>query len=129
MFRQNCPRNTAAEHQPYHENDTDPFVGPIHVLISTGGGPDEVDLDMCDRDVVSMVKADCTTLRLLHLQNVRADMVAVARTAFEDFLNELKLDDDRKGAAPREVAHTMLDAYGEVHEGLRDHIEEKGQGA
>lgn len=57
---------------------------------------------MRDRDVVLAVKADGTTLLLLHLPNVRADTVTAARSAVDDFLNQLKSPDDRKGTAHSE---------------------------
>lgn len=117
-----------AEHPPYHENDTDPFTSPIHVLVGTGGGPDEVDLDMRDCDIVLTVKADGTTLRVLHLQDVHTDTVLAARSAVDDFLTELKSADGRNGDVhPERWAHTMLEAHDEVHEGMRDHIEARAE--
>lgn len=116
----------SSENPRYHENDTDPFSSPIHVLVNSDDGPREVDLDMRDRDVVFLHRADHTKLRLLHLQNVREDTVAAARSAVDDFLNELKLADERKRYVyPWRPAHTMLEAYDEVHTGLRDYIEAK----
>lgn len=50
---------------------------------------------MRDRDVVFLHRVGHTALRLLHLQNVRDDTIAAARRAVDDFLNELKLEDER----------------------------------
>lgn len=118
----------ATELPPYHEHDTDPFAGPVHVLVNTGGGPDEVDLDFRDRDVVVRLSLDHTTVRVLHLQNVRADTVAEARAAVDDFLARVKLADDRRGNVwPGREAHTMSEAYEEVHPALCDYVEEKAK--
>lgn len=116
----------ASEKPRYHENDTDPFSSPIHVLVNSDDGPREVDLDMRDRDVVFLHRADHTKLRLLHLQNVRDDTIAAARSAVDDFLNELKLEDDRKGYVyPWRPARTMSETWDEVHIGLCEYIEAK----
>lgn len=118
----------AAEHPPYQENDTDAFAGPTHVLHSGGDGPHEVDLDMRDCDVVLTITVDSTHSRLLHLQNVRAETVAAARSAVNESLNRLRSADDRNGAFhPERWAHTMLEAWDEVHTGLRDHIEARAE--
>lgn len=93
----------------------DPFASLIHVLIPNGVGPHEVDLDMRDHYVVLKHRIDNTAIRVLHLQNVRDDTVAMTRTTVDDFRNELKLTDGHNGAVhPEMSAHTMLDAYDEV---------------
>lgn len=116
----------ASEKPRYHENDTDPFSSPIHVLVNSADGPRDIDLDMRDRDVVFLHRADHTAIRLLHLQNVRPDTVAAARSAVDDFLNELKLADDHKGYVyPWRPARTMSEAWDEVHIGLCEYIEAK----
>lgn len=116
----------ASEKPRYHENDTDPFSSPTHILVNSADGPRLIDLDMRDRDVVFLHRADHTALRLLHLQNVRDDTIAAARSAVDDFLNELKLEDDRKGYVyPWRPARTMSEAWDEVHIGLCEYIEAK----
>lgn len=93
-----------------------------------GGGPDEVDLDFHDRDVVLSLSLDHTTIRLLHLQNVRSDTVAAARAAVDDFLHQVKLADERRGTVwPGREAHTISEAYDEIHPALCDYVEEKAQ--
>lgn len=110
----------------YHEHDTDPFAGPIYILVNTGGGPDDVDLDFRDRDVVVALSLDHTTFHLLHMHNVRPDTVAAARAAVDDFLHQVKLADDRRGTVwPEREAHTMSEAYEDVHPELCDYIGEK----
>lgn len=106
----------------YSDNDTGPFAGPTHELLYGGPGPQEVDIDMRDRDVVVNVRVDGKTVRLLHLQNVREDTAAAARDAVDGFLNGLKAVDDRQGARPERVGHTMLEDFTQVHLDLRDHL-------
>lgn len=116
----------ASENPRYHENDTDPFSSSTHVLFNSADGPREVDLDMRDRDVVFTHREDHTAIRLLHLQNVREDTVAAAQSAVDDFLNELKLSDERKSYVyPWRPARTMSEAWDEVHIGLCEYIEAK----
>lgn len=105
----------------------DPFASLIYVLTSNGVGPQEIDLDMRDRDkVLTHRRVGTAAIRVLHLQDVRDDTVETTRNAVGDFFSELWLADDHKGAIhPERSAHTMLDAYDEVEvlTGLPDDIE------
>lgn len=111
----------------YSHNDTGPFAGPTHELVYGGPGPQEVDIDMRDRDVMLNVRVDRKTVRLLHLQNVREDTVVAARKAVDSFLNQLKAIDDREGTHRERYGHTMLEDFTQVHLDLRDCIEAKAE--
>lgn len=111
----------------YSDNDTGPFAGPMHELVYGGPGPQEVDVDMRDRDVMFNVQVNSKTIRLLHLQNVRTDTVAAARSAIDTFLSQLKSTDDREEVHPERTAHTMLEDFDEVHLDLRDYLEERAE--
>jgi hypothetical protein len=117
----------ASEDTRYSDNDTGPFAGPTHELVYGGPGPQEVDIDMRDRDVMLNVRVDGRTIRLLHLQNVREDTVVAARNAVDSFLDQLKAIDDREGAHPERSGHTMLEDFTQVHLDLRDYIEARAE--
>lgn len=115
----------ASEDTTYSDNDTGPFAGPTHELIFGGPGPQEVDVDMRDTDVMVNVWVDRNTVRLLHLQNVREDTIDAARKAVDSFLDQLKAVDDREGTHPERAGHTMLEDFTQAHSDLRDYLEKR----
>lgn len=117
----------ASEDTRYSDNDTGPFAGLTHELIHGGPGPQEVDIDMRDRDVMVNIWVDRKTVRLLHLQNVREDTTEAARSAVDGFLNQLKAADDREGAQPERAGHTMLESFTPVHSDLCDYLKTRAE--
>lgn len=110
----------AASRPRHNDMDDGPFASQTHVLNHGGPGPRSVDVDPRDRDVVINIRETLDAVRLLHLQNVRADTLAAAERALDEYLDTVA--PAAPDADPR-PAHTMVERWDEVHLGLRDRLE------
>ncbi|KZV83010.1 hypothetical protein EXIGLDRAFT_729046 [Exidia glandulosa HHB12029] len=115
------PPLLAASRPRHNDMDDGPFASQVHVLQRDGPGPRRVDVDPRDRDVVINIKERPDTVRVLHLQNVRADTLHAAERALDEFLAAVP-----HGGTSR-TAHTMVERNDEVHLGLRDRLEARAE--
>ncbi|CAG9981195.1 unnamed protein product [Clonostachys byssicola] len=107
----------------YHNNDTGPFASDSHTLVLGGPGQQKIRLDMSDRDMMLCASVDESTVRLLHLRNVREDTADKAKSVVEQLLDELKsLDESTKKPLDREGYIELEHAVDETHEDVRKFI-------
>lgn len=93
------------------------FASLTHEVRHGGPGPQEHDFHMRDRDVTLVIETTRRSLRLLHLQNVRADTIAAARTAVDCFLDQLE-----PTGYPKRAEHTVFKNFDKVRQELRDYV-------
>uniref|UniRef100_A0A8H7TVT8 Uncharacterized protein n=1 Tax=Bionectria ochroleuca TaxID=29856 RepID=A0A8H7TVT8_BIOOC len=106
----------------YRADDIGPFAILKHTIVYGGPGPQKVDLDIHDTDVVFDYFLSTHTLKILHLQNVRADTLAMAQSAVEDFLNELRSIDKSSNKSPRRRGDIYAEIFDTAHGDLANYI-------
>lgn len=90
------------------DNDFGPFAFITHTLIHDGKGRmTKLNLTIRDRDIVIGFSFDESTVRVLHLQCVREDTVALAQIAIEEVFDELKSLDDANNTRFKRSAQLM----------------------
>lgn len=125
------PSNDDPRKDRYQYNDIGPFKSILHTLVLSGPGKKKVKIDMRDCDIMIGANLDESTVRLLHLRNVREDTVTEAKTAIQQLLDELKARDDSTGSPlTRSGCIDREHVDDEVHEGVRKFLytqaEERG---
>ncbi|CAH0045275.1 unnamed protein product [Clonostachys solani] len=116
----------------HQDNDLGPFACPIYTLIQDDRGrKKKLNFTVRDRDIVVCVSVDESAVRILHLQCVREDTVAMARVAIEELFDELKSLDDRNDSPFKRMALIMKDdvtdmVHHEFHKFVNAQAEKRG---
>ncbi|CAG9998160.1 unnamed protein product [Clonostachys byssicola] len=106
----------------YRADDVGPFVALKHTIVYGDSGPQKVDLDIHDTDVVFDYFLGSQTLKILHLQNVRAATLTMAQSAVEDFLDELRAIDKSNDKSPRRRGDIYVENFDTAHGDLANYI-------
>ncbi|CAG9975539.1 unnamed protein product [Clonostachys byssicola] len=125
------PSNDDPRKDRYQYNDIGPFKSILHTLVLNGPGKKKTKIDMRDCDIMVAVGLDESTVRLLHLRNVREDTAIEAKAVIKQLLDELKARDDSTGSPlTRSGCIDREHAGDEVHEDIRQFLyaqaEERG---
>ncbi|KAK7218882.1 hypothetical protein V2G26_006885 [Clonostachys chloroleuca] len=102
------------------------YVGPFavlkHTIVYGSSGLQKVDLDIHDTDVVFDYFLGSQTLKILHLQNVRAETLEMAQSAVEEFLAELRAIDKSNNESPRGRGDIYAEIFDTAHGDLANYI-------
>jgi hypothetical protein len=104
------------------ENDVRPFMSYTYVMVKGGHGPQKLDLDVRDTDMVLQIQPKDGVCRLLHLYHVRQETSLAAKAAIENFLDHFKsIDDNKRGRLDdgrRREFSMMCGSFDPVHQEL-----------
>ncbi|CAI6089709.1 unnamed protein product [Clonostachys chloroleuca] len=106
----------------YRADDVGPFAVLKHTIVYGSSGLQKVDLDIHDTDVVFDYFLGSQTLKILHLQNVRAETLEMAQSAVEEFLAELRAIDKSNNESPRRRGHIYAEIFDTAHGDLANYI-------
>ncbi|CAI6090134.1 unnamed protein product [Clonostachys chloroleuca] len=106
----------------FMENDVRPFMSYTYVMVKGSHGPQKLDLDVRDTDMVLQIQPKDGVCRLLHLYHVRQETSLAAKAAIEGFLDHFEsIDDNKRGRLDngrRRMFSMMCESFDPVHQEL-----------
>uniref|UniRef100_A0A0B7JNU9 Uncharacterized protein n=1 Tax=Bionectria ochroleuca TaxID=29856 RepID=A0A0B7JNU9_BIOOC len=106
----------------FMENDVRPFMSYTYVMVKGSHGPQKLDLDVRDTDMVLQIQPKDGVCRLLHLYHVRQETSLAAKAAIENFLDHFESNDDNKRGrlknGRRRMFSMMRESFDPVHQEL-----------